>query len=324
MRLKPLLTVELALLRRLSLPDDIEESTNEELEAEGGVVFTGKLNPEGGYEVPAMMTANAARGGPINSTRTSTSDDTIRPRSLHGEPEHEAVKLDFNPPSMHTAAVDAAKEGVIDFSAPSFSSLSPSPSKGDSTNKHHDKHINKTASIPGRPRARSSVDISGIEGSMHRPSLPPPPPLGTTTAGAGSGSGHWPLVHSPSSGAALTPVTVNMAYHLNNGTGDNVGYTAAPGTAPFTMHPSVSASSLDLERHNSRTSASEPVVPMPEFFVRSTTNWKEKLRKWKRYDPGAKIGAAGIGADGGRAKSRGSDWNPWDEDEDPAHLIQAW
>lgn len=69
---------------------------------------------------------------------------------------------------------------------------------------------------------------------------------------------------------------------------------------------SVSTSSLDAPPPppGARIDSSS----LPEFVVRST-NWKERLNKWKKYDPAQKMA---------------SEWNPWDDEDDPAHVIKAW
>ena len=52
----------------------------------------------------------------------------------------------------------------------------------------------------------------------------------------------------------------------------------------------------------------------PEFYVRSTANWKEKIWKWAKYDPSERLLKSGANGD----------HNLWDDERDPAHLIQAW
>lgn len=272
MRLKPLLTVELALLRRLSLPDEPEPDCGQDYPDETAsttsapvVGVTQRENEAGGFEAPARMSASAVRGGPIMS-------------------EREAVKLDFNVGGMHAAAVSAAKEGMIDFSAPSLTSLTSfASSKGGSNG------LNKSTSAPGRPRAHSVADVGN---------------------GAVSDSGMDRKVIVPS----YTPAPSFPPAMSNGG---NIGWT--PG---FTLQPSASTSSLDHPGpHNAmRAKTSRAEVPVPELFVRSTTNWKEKLKKWKKYDPGVTIG---NGKGGDKQSIKSSEWNPWDEDDDPAHFIQA-
>jgi hypothetical protein len=72
---------------------------------------------------------------------------------------------------------------------------------------------------------------------------------------------------------------------------------------------SASSSSLDVSPQPSATRLNDG--NLPEFTVRSP-NWKEKLNRWRKYDPSQKM-------------SNGSgEWNPWDDEDDPAHVIQAW
>ena len=293
MRLKPLLTVETTLLRRLSLPDDEEEAI------EAGGTFAGKA--EGHYEVPAKMTTDAARSSPI------TNNTSRKARSVH---EFESGHPNFNLADMRNVAVNATK-GLIDFSTPSFTSFFSRSSQY--TNHHHNnsqKNVSKTVSVPGRPRARSSVDISGVENRS------------PASAGTSRTTPSRPLTYFTFSSTTLA--SSSLSTHPNGSTGGNLGVTSSLGST-VAAHRSISASPVDLEQYDddARTRIAEPVVPMSELLVRSTTNWKEKLKRWRRYSPGGKIGSPAGGEDADTA-GKDPEWNPWDDEEDPARLIQAW
>jgi hypothetical protein len=70
------------------------------------------------------------------------------------------------------------------------------------------------------------------------------------------------------------------------------------------LRETVTDSSTDQSGTNDEKNESEN--------AKNTSGWKAKKNKW------AGIGRTGTdGSDDGR-------WNPWDEEDDPAHFIQAW
>lgn len=202
-------------------------------------------------------------------------------RRLSVPEEDEAVRLDFNLPEMRKTAVRVAISGRTE-GRDGNTSIQSSRENGNPS------RSGQSISIDGRPRAKSSVDLHTLKASSKALSQD-----AINTPG--------PLFASASSLSAERPVPTlrksdDMAGRISNNVVFNNGHV---GTSARVLVPSGNG------------------VVIPEFFVRSTINWKEKLRKLSKYDPVGQFAKGGKG-DGSR------EWNPWDDEMDPAHFIHAW
>lgn len=359
MRLKPLLALELTLLRRLTISTedetqyDILDAALRKSESKDGptnnvAAGASELKRSGSWGRKAGATLMSDAGA-TSSTRLSsivssgsssgstpalnTTLGAIGPSMMNmigsGDQSYvrgyeigeEASKLEWNAAARHAAAVRASKKG---------SSLTREKEKSKG---------GKEKGLMGRPRARSSVDIQHLVPQRSAPL--PDFPLDSEVK-----SRREDVVYSKEQVDALPPNAIQIQTTTTTTTGS---YTLRGDTRRFTIHPSTSASSLDdsiralrdINRNNH------------EFFVRSTTDWKERLRKWraprepvtdsstdqsgtndeKNEQENAQKSTSGWKAKKNkwasglaRTATDGSDdgrWNPWDEEDDPAHFIQA-
>ncbi|CCA70129.1 related to guanine nucleotide-binding protein alpha-4 subunit [Serendipita indica DSM 11827] len=229
--------------------------------------------------------------------------------------EYEAVRLDFNLSAMHEVAVSAARK-----------STSSHHSVGDKSLK-----VPRSHSSSGRPRARSSVDISSsaIESfgttstasstvtvtpkkekkkSNTVPSLSSPSleKLGsskkekTTSLAKSSHSGMLipPARQQPSAPIEATTPTGDQSYIVGIGHGFGQTRRASEGD----------------ESSGGRPKPGGGQTSTPEFYVRSTANWKERIWKWAKYDPTERL----------LKSSANGDRTLWDDERDPARMIQTF
>lgn len=226
-------------------------------------------------------------------------------RRLSVPDEDEAVRLDFNLPEMHKTAVRVAIMGRSPTrdrdEAGTDNNNDGNATKRQSKENGVASRFGRSISSGGRPRARSSVDIDSAK------PLPPLAAADGKAKSAASGSTSTLSIEDPALSSTSPLVDRRKSDDIINRMKGNATSTSNGAMA-------IGNGSGNSTRARVFIPSGDGVV-IPEFFVRSTTNWKEKLRKLSKYDPTGQL-TKGKG-------DEGWDFNPWDDEMDPAHFVQA-
>ncbi|KAG8830984.1 hypothetical protein FRC17_003939, partial [Serendipita sp. 399] len=245
MRLKPILSVEADLLKRLSMPDEDEpvrldfNLTGMHQAAVNAVKNGSAKNSNSNTQVQQSTDIKSSPSS--SSLSSSTSPSTLmQQKGTQGRTSHES---------------ENGQDGEKDRGGDRRPST-------DSANKRLVETMAKKLRHPGRPRSRSSTDIVPI-----------------VTEDVGERQALYPK-HAAASSSSLDKALSSSAQTM----GASSSSPFAMGNVAAVGGVSVGHTMRRVSEGDADSSSIREGLFVPEFYVRSP-NWKEKFWKWTRYDP---------------------------------------